>query len=44
MGAKSEMKGPPPTNLERTATHRSQYECGPIQFAGTDSYERHLHP
>jgi starch phosphorylase len=42
MSANSEMKGPPQTLLEHTATLHSQYERGPVQFAGMGTYERHL--
>jgi hypothetical protein len=42
MSANSEMKGPPQTVLEHTATLHNQYARGPLQLAGTDTYERHL--
>src|SRR5882672_6949919 len=42
MNIESEMKNPPQSSFERTATHRGRYERRPVRFAGTDRYERHL--
>jgi starch phosphorylase len=42
MGANSQMKGPPQAILQHNANLHSQYERSPFQFAGTDTYERHL--
>jgi starch phosphorylase len=44
MGAKRAIEPPTPTESEDLAKLRSQYGCGPIEFAGTSDalYERHL--
>ena len=44
MGKKSVMAPPTSTETDSIANLRSQYGCGPIEFAGTDNalYERHL--
>ena len=44
MGTKRVMAAPTSTDTDSTAKLRSQYGCGPIEFAGTDNalYERHL--
>jgi hypothetical protein len=42
MGANSEMRSSPQAILPRNATLHSQFERGPVQFAGTDGYQRHL--
>src|SRR5947208_9575556 len=44
MRTKSGIETPAPTQSDSTAKLRSQYGCGPIEFAGTDNalYERHL--
>jgi hypothetical protein len=44
MGTKRVMAPPTSTETDSIAKLRSQYGCGPIEFAGTDNalYERHL--
>ena len=42
MSANTEMKGRPRAVLGHTATLHSQRERSPVEFRGTDTYERHL--
>src|SRR5437867_4403938 len=44
MGTKRVMEPTTSTGLDTIANLRSQYGCGPVEFAGTDNalYERHL--
>src|SRR5712671_2188968 len=42
MGANSETRGTPQAILRHNTTLHSQYERNPLQFAGTDTFERHL--
>src|SRR5437899_9200020 len=44
MGTKRVMEPTTSTGIDTIANLRSQYGCGPIEFAGTDNalYERHL--
>ena len=44
MGTRRVIEPPPSTESDGIAKLRSQYGCGPIEFAGTPDalYERHL--
>src|ERR1700730_6473913 len=42
MNANSKTRGPPQAILRHNALLHSRYERSPVQFAGTDTYERHL--